>query len=172
MVNGSARAATTAVHSRRVLRRLLLELGCMCWFLLAARRSGGGAATSLEPVGALPYWRGGSKGSRCLESRNCSIDQQCDASVLYRHLALTSSAPVGAVPSVDASVTTRPSCKESLMRHPPRSGLLVVGAAVALVGTAIAPVVTASGATPACTVDYSVTSQWDTGFQGAVKITN
>ncbi|MFG2254359.1 cellulase family glycosylhydrolase [Streptomyces mirabilis] len=58
------------------------------------------------------------------------------------------------------------------MRHPPRSGLLVVGAAVALVGTAIAPVVTASGATPACTVDYSVTSQWDTGFQGAVKITN
>ncbi|MFD8929037.1 cellulose-binding domain-containing protein, partial [Streptomyces mirabilis] len=58
------------------------------------------------------------------------------------------------------------------MRHPPRSALLVVGAAVALVGTAIAPVVTASGATPACTVDYSVTSQWDTGFQGAVKITN
>ncbi|SFF67485.1 cellulase family glycosylhydrolase [Streptomyces mirabilis] len=58
------------------------------------------------------------------------------------------------------------------MRHPPRSGLLVVGAAVALVGTAIAPVVTASGATPACTVDYSVTSQWDTGFQSAVKITN
>lgn len=58
------------------------------------------------------------------------------------------------------------------MRHPPRSGLLAVGAAVALVGTAIAPVVTASGATPACTVDYSVTSQWDTGFQGAVKITN
>ncbi|MFC9627968.1 cellulase family glycosylhydrolase [Streptomyces mirabilis] len=58
------------------------------------------------------------------------------------------------------------------MRHPPCSGPLVVGAAVALVGTAIAPVVTASGATPACTVDYSVTSQWDTGFQGAVKITN
>ncbi|MHA5047222.1 cellulase family glycosylhydrolase [Streptomyces sp. SD15] len=58
------------------------------------------------------------------------------------------------------------------MRHPPRSGLLVVGAAVALVGTAIAPVVTASGAAPACTVEYSVTSQWDTGFQGAVSITN
>ena len=58
------------------------------------------------------------------------------------------------------------------MRHPPRSGLLVVAAAVALVGTAVAPVVTAQGATPACSVEYSVTSQWDTGFQGAVKITN
>ena len=58
------------------------------------------------------------------------------------------------------------------MRHPPRSGLLLVAAAVALVGTAVAPVVTAQGATPACSVEYSVTSQWDTGFQGAVKITN
>src|SRR5690349_959396 len=58
------------------------------------------------------------------------------------------------------------------MRHPPRLPLLVVGAAVALVGTVVAPVVTASGATPACTVEYSVTGQWDTGFQGAVKITN
>ncbi|PAZ09942.1 cellulose-binding protein [Streptomyces sp. SA15] len=34
------------------------------------------------------------------------------------------------------------------------------------------PAVTASGAAPACTVEYSVTSQWDTGFQGAVRITN
>ncbi|WP_155057450.1 cellulase family glycosylhydrolase [Streptomyces blattellae] len=59
------------------------------------------------------------------------------------------------------------------MRHPPRSGvLLVLSAAAALVGTAIAPVVTASGATPACTVEYTVTSQWDTGFQGGVTITN
>ncbi|RPF37586.1 cellulase family glycosylhydrolase [Streptomyces sp. TLI_185] len=58
------------------------------------------------------------------------------------------------------------------MRHPPRSGLLLVAAAVALVGTAVAPVVTAQGATPACSVEYSVTSQWDTGFQGAVRITN
>ncbi|MER6423702.1 cellulose binding domain-containing protein [Streptomyces sp. NPDC001137] len=58
------------------------------------------------------------------------------------------------------------------MRHPPRSGLLLVAAAVALVGTAVAPVVTARGATPACSVEYSVTSQWDNGFQGAVKITN
>ncbi|MFF4358861.1 cellulase family glycosylhydrolase [Streptomyces sp. NPDC001604] len=58
------------------------------------------------------------------------------------------------------------------MRHPPRSGLLLVAAAVALVGTAVAPVVTAQGATPACSVEYSVTSQWDNGFQGAVKITN
>ncbi|MFJ4833076.1 cellulose binding domain-containing protein [Streptomyces sp. NPDC088747] len=58
------------------------------------------------------------------------------------------------------------------MRHPPRSVMLVLGTAVAVVGTAIAPVVTASGAAPACTVEYSVTGQWDTGFQGAVTITN
>ncbi|MFI6333902.1 cellulose binding domain-containing protein [Streptomyces sp. NPDC050535] len=58
------------------------------------------------------------------------------------------------------------------MRHPPRLGMLVLGAAVALVGTAIAPVVTASGAAPPCTVEYSVTGQWDTGFQGAVTVTN
>ncbi|MFE0509798.1 cellulase family glycosylhydrolase [Streptomyces sp. NPDC058964] len=58
------------------------------------------------------------------------------------------------------------------MRHPPPSVLLAVAGAVALVGTALAPVVSASGATPACTVEYSVTGQWDTGFQGAVKITN
>ena len=58
------------------------------------------------------------------------------------------------------------------MRHPPRSALLLVAGAVALIGTAVAPVVTASGAAPACTVEYSVTSQWGNGFQGAVKITN
>ncbi|MGW7407758.1 cellulose binding domain-containing protein [Streptomyces sp. NPDC054833] len=58
------------------------------------------------------------------------------------------------------------------MRHPPRSVLLAVAGAVALVGSALVPVVSASGATPACTVEYSVTGQWDTGFQGAVKITN
>lgn len=58
------------------------------------------------------------------------------------------------------------------MRHPPRSGLLLVAAAVALVGTAVAPVVTASGAAPVCSVEYSVTSRWDAGFQGAVEITN
>lgn len=34
------------------------------------------------------------------------------------------------------------------------------------------PVVTASGATPACSVEYSVTSQWGSGFQGSVKLTN
>jgi hypothetical protein len=63
-------------------------------------------------------------------------------------------------------------CKESLMRHPPRSVLLAVAAAVAVIGAVTVPVVTAQGATPACSVEYSVTSQWDTGFQGAVKITN
>jgi hypothetical protein len=34
------------------------------------------------------------------------------------------------------------------------------------------PVVTAQGAAPACSVEYSVTGQWDTGFQAAVTITN
>ncbi|MFF7982929.1 cellulose binding domain-containing protein [Streptomyces sp. NPDC007901] len=58
------------------------------------------------------------------------------------------------------------------MRHPPRSVLLAVTGAVALVGSALVPVVSASGATPACTVQYTVTSQWDTGFQGSVTITN
>ncbi|MGW4733787.1 cellulose binding domain-containing protein [Streptomyces shenzhenensis] len=58
------------------------------------------------------------------------------------------------------------------MRHPPRSVLLAITGAVALLGTALVPAVSASGATPACTVEYSVTSQWDSGFQGAVTITN
>ncbi|MCF3136597.1 cellulose-binding domain-containing protein, partial [Streptomyces olivochromogenes] len=58
------------------------------------------------------------------------------------------------------------------MRHPPRSVLPAVTGAVALVGAALVPVVSASGATPACTVEYSVTGQWDTGFQAAVKVTN
>ncbi|WP_369226678.1 cellulose binding domain-containing protein [Streptomyces sp. R39] len=58
------------------------------------------------------------------------------------------------------------------MRHPPRSVLLAVTGAAALVGAALVPVVSASGATPACTVQYAVTSQWDTGFQGSVTITN
>ncbi|MEU2616649.1 cellulase family glycosylhydrolase [Streptomyces sp. NPDC007157] len=58
------------------------------------------------------------------------------------------------------------------MRHPPRSVLLAVAGAVALVGSALVPVVSASGATPACTVQYTVTGQWDTGFQASVTITN
>lgn len=58
------------------------------------------------------------------------------------------------------------------MRHPPRSVLLAVTGAVALVAAVTVPVVTAQGATPACTVEYSVTGQWDSGFQGAVTVTN
>ncbi|WP_199832816.1 cellulose-binding domain-containing protein, partial [Streptomyces puniciscabiei] len=58
------------------------------------------------------------------------------------------------------------------MRHPPRSVLLAAAGAVALVASAVVPVVSAQGATPACTVEYSVTSQWDGGFQGSVRITN
>ncbi|MEU3861142.1 cellulase family glycosylhydrolase [Streptomyces sp. NPDC028722] len=58
------------------------------------------------------------------------------------------------------------------MRHPPRSVLLAASGAIALVTSAVVPVVSAQGATPACSVEYSVTSQWDNGFQGSVKITN
>ena len=58
------------------------------------------------------------------------------------------------------------------MRHPPRSVLAAVAGAAALLGSVTVPVVTASGAAPACSVEYSVTGQWDSGFQGAVKITN
>jgi endoglucanase len=49
---------------------------------------------------------------------------------------------------------------------------LAGAAAIALVGAAIAPVLTASGATPACTVTYDVTNQWDAGFQASVTVTN
>ncbi|GAA2521183.1 hypothetical protein GCM10010423_12290 [Streptomyces levis] len=49
--------------------------------------------------------------------------------VLHRHLALPSLAPVGAIPSVDASVTAGPACKESLMRHLSRSVLLAAARA-------------------------------------------
>ncbi|WP_199836461.1 cellulose binding domain-containing protein [Streptomyces sp. CB01373] len=58
------------------------------------------------------------------------------------------------------------------MRHPPRSVLLGIAGAVALVGSVVVPAVTAHGAAPACTVEYTVTNQWDAGFQGDVKITN
>ncbi|MEW2515297.1 cellulose binding domain-containing protein [Streptomyces sp. NPDC046870] len=58
------------------------------------------------------------------------------------------------------------------MRHPPRSVLLAATGAVALVGSVVVPVAAAQGATPACTVEYTVTSQWDSGFQGSVKVTN
>jgi endoglucanase len=58
------------------------------------------------------------------------------------------------------------------MRHPPRSVLLVVAGVVGLVGSMTIPVVTAQGAAPVCSVEYSVTGQWDTGFQAAVTITN
>ncbi|KOV75048.1 MULTISPECIES: cellulose binding domain-containing protein [unclassified Streptomyces] len=58
------------------------------------------------------------------------------------------------------------------MRHPPRSVLLAAAGAATLVGSVVVPVVSAQGATPACTVEYAVTSQWDNGFQASVKVTN
>lgn len=58
------------------------------------------------------------------------------------------------------------------MRHPPRSVLLAVASAAALLGTALVPVVSASGATSARTVRYTVGGQWDTGFRASVTVTN
>ncbi|MER5434439.1 cellulase family glycosylhydrolase [Streptomyces sp. NPDC002588] len=58
------------------------------------------------------------------------------------------------------------------MRRPLHSAFLAVAGTVALGTGATLPVVTAQGAAPACTVEYSVTSQWDAGFQADVKITN
>ncbi|GAA1360720.1 cellulose binding domain-containing protein [Streptomyces beijiangensis] len=56
---------------------------------------------------------------------------------------------------------------------PPRLPVLAA-AATLLVAAAAAlfPTLSASGATPACSVTYAVTGQWDSGFQGAVTITN
>ncbi|MFF4360313.1 cellulose binding domain-containing protein [Streptomyces sp. NPDC001604] len=87
-------------------------------------------------------------------------------------LTLRSSAPVGAVPVSRRVRHGAPSCKESLMRHPPRSVLLAVDGASALVGAMAIPVVTAQGPHPACSVEYSVTSPWDNGLQSSVKSTN
>lgn len=58
------------------------------------------------------------------------------------------------------------------MRPPPRLPILLAGAALLLTGTALVPLVSASGATPLCAVQYAATNQWDSGFQGAVTITN
>ena len=49
----------------------------------------------------------------------------------------------------------------------------VLGAGVALVGTAVAVTAAAAGAaTTGCRVDYAVTSQWSGGFGANVMITN
>lgn len=64
------------------------------------------------------------------------------------------------------------------MRHPPHLPhvrhlfRLLVGTALATAGIAVAPVVTASGSAPACTVEYTTVGQWDGGFQGSVTLTN
>lgn len=59
--------------------------------------------------------------------------------------------------SGSGSITRRvrsgaPSCKDSLMRHPPHSVLLVSDGPAALVPSAVLPVFSARGATAACTV--------------------
>lgn len=58
------------------------------------------------------------------------------------------------------------------MRHPPRSVLLSVTGAVALVTSAVVPVASAREAASARTVEYTVTGRWAVGFQGSVRITN
>ncbi|MFE2428284.1 cellulose binding domain-containing protein [Streptomyces sp. NPDC059373] len=58
------------------------------------------------------------------------------------------------------------------MRRPPRPVVLASAAVLVVAGgIALLPSVTASAAT-ACSVDYSVTNQWSSGFQGSVVITN
>lgn len=60
------------------------------------------------------------------------------------------------------------------MRHPPHLShlfRLLLGAVLATAGTAAAPMVTASGSAPACTVECSTVSTWDGGFQGSVTLT-
>ncbi|SEG79571.1 Cellulase (glycosyl hydrolase family 5) [Actinacidiphila yanglinensis] len=62
------------------------------------------------------------------------------------------------------------------MRRPTRTAALSVAAVTAAAAAAVLlPALgtgTAAGATPACSVAYSVTNQWDTGFQGNIVITN
>lgn len=78
--------------------------------------------------------------------------------------------PVGAnflLTSGSGSITRRvrsgaPSCKDSLMRHPPHSVLLVSDALL----SAVPPVFSARGATAECTVGHPVTSQWASLVQG------
>ncbi|WSY28689.1 cellulose-binding domain-containing protein [Streptomyces sp. NBC_00887] len=61
------------------------------------------------------------------------------------------------------------------MRHPPHLShlfRLLLGAVLATAGLVAAPMVTASGSAPACTVEHSTVSQRDGGFQGSVTLTD
>ncbi|MEU5431954.1 cellulose binding domain-containing protein [Streptomyces sp. NPDC020719] len=58
------------------------------------------------------------------------------------------------------------------MRHPPRLVVLLFGGLLAAASVLLPPRPQAVAASPACTVEYTVTSQWATGFQGQVKVTN
>lgn len=59
------------------------------------------------------------------------------------------------------------------MRHPPRHALhATLLACVVSTATLVPMTDAASAAAPACSVEYSITSQWDSGFQAAVKVTN
>ncbi|WP_328535743.1 cellulase family glycosylhydrolase [Streptomyces sp. NBC_00344] len=56
---------------------------------------------------------------------------------------------------------------------PPRLPVIAAAGAFAVAAAAVLlPPLTASGATPACSVEYSVTNSWDSGFQAGVKIIN
>ncbi|WUH93414.1 cellulose binding domain-containing protein [Streptomyces sp. NBC_00433] len=61
------------------------------------------------------------------------------------------------------------------MRRPTRTAAFAVAAVTtAATAAALLPVLTspAAGAAPTCSVTYTVTNQWDTGFQGNVVIAN
>ncbi|MCX3059683.1 cellulase family glycosylhydrolase [Streptomyces beihaiensis] len=65
------------------------------------------------------------------------------------------------------------------MRHPPHLAKPALLTACAVSAAALFPLAadalastSASAATAACSVQYTVSSQWDGGFQGAVKLTN
>ncbi|MFI1100447.1 cellulose binding domain-containing protein [Streptomyces melanogenes] len=58
------------------------------------------------------------------------------------------------------------------MRHPPHLALPFAAAALVLASAVAVPRVTASGAEPSCSVAYTVTNEWGSGFQGSVTLTN
>ncbi|MFD4475438.1 MULTISPECIES: cellulose binding domain-containing protein [unclassified Streptomyces] len=59
------------------------------------------------------------------------------------------------------------------MRHLPRHPLQATLLACVVSAATLVPLTdAASAAAPACSVEYSVTGQWDGGFQAAVKVTN
>ncbi|GGX96148.1 hypothetical protein GCM10010515_73420 [Streptomyces fructofermentans] len=79
---------------------------------------------------------------------------------------------MGAVPSVDACVTARQSCKETAHAPPPHTSFSLYGAAVtALAGSAAEPAVTASTASAVRKVEHSATRRPGGGPEEAAPVT-